>query len=102
MFDMDRGTAQALTELGRTDVGNVIFSWLDQLVESRKERLVSHRGIASIPDLWHDQGFIAGVKAVGQLFSAAETLAVSKDQSTTIDDPDPAYLGASPIDPRRS
>lgn len=101
MIDLDRVTAQALTELGRTDVGISLFGWMHALVEGRKERLVSHRGIASIPDMWHDQGFIAGVRAVGQLFDHAELLVQNEDDTATVDIPDPDYLGASPVNPRR-
>lgn len=101
MIDIDRATAQALAELERTDIGITMTSWMTALVDARKERLVSHRGIASIPDLWHDQGFIAGIRAVEQLFQHARNLVDTDEESTTLDIPDPAYLGASPDDPRR-
>lgn len=102
MIDIDRVTAVALSELERTDVGITLSSWMDALVESRKDRLVGHRGIASIPDLWHDQGFIAGVRAVGSLFQQARTIAeTEEDSGGELDIPDPAYSGASPDNPRR-
>ncbi len=101
MIDMDRVTAQALAELERTDVGITLVSWMESLVEDRKERLVGHRGIASIPDMWHDQGFIEGIRVTATIFDQARSIVASEEDSLELDIPDPVYLGASANQPRR-
>lgn len=100
-IDLDKVTAMSLVDFQRTDIGILLQDWMDQLVESRKEFLVSHRGVASIPDMWHDQGFISGVRAVGHLFDAARVVADSGEEQEQVEVPDPAYLGADPNNPRR-
>lgn len=106
-LDIDRVTAQALAEFERTDVGITVASWLEMLVEERKERLARHRGIASIPDMWHDQGFIDGVRSVAYLFEHAATIVGEEPDEddanplTSVEVPDPDYVGADPDQPRR-
>jgi hypothetical protein len=104
-FDMDKVTSMALAEFERTDVGITLISWMQALVEERKERLAGHRGIASIPDIWHDQGFVEGVRSVMHIFEHAKTMQnVWTDEDgnvTSVDLPEPSYLGANPEDPRR-
>ena len=103
MIDLDRATAQALLDLERTEVGQVMISWCEQLIEDRKNRLVTQRGLMSIPDLWHDQGFIAGVQHVANIFVAAENIVNTEEEivDAQISDLDPYYQGASPEEPRR-
>jgi hypothetical protein len=100
-LQMDRVTAQALTELRRTDAGITVLGWIAALENDRKERLAAHRGIMNIPDLWHDQGFIAGIRAVAHLFDHAENLVATEDEHTDVAIPLPTYQGATPLDPRR-
>jgi hypothetical protein len=100
-LDMDRVTAQALTLFEQTDMGITLIDWMNTLADDRKERLVGHRGIASIPDIWHDQGFIQGVLSVAQIFQHAEQLVSTEDEEVAMIVPDPAYEGASSTQPRR-
>jgi hypothetical protein len=102
-LDIDRVTALALAEFERTDVGITIGSWMQTLIEERKERLSRHRGITSIPDMWHDQGFIDGVRAVAYLFQHAGQMAAEEEveDELEIPVPEPSYLGANPEQPRR-
>ena len=102
MIDLDRVTAQALTELERTEVGQVMISWCKQLIEDRKNRLVTQRGLASIPDIWHDQGFIEGVQHVANIFLAAQNIVNTKVEDEVEELVlDPYYQGANPEEPRR-
>jgi len=107
-FDMDKSAANELAAFDRTDVGITMISWMNSLIEERKERLTGHRGIASIPDIWHDQGFIEGVKSVFHILEHAKTVAAMgndmgdpSDPVTSVGIPEPTYLGANPEDPRR-
>lgn len=100
-IDMDRVTAQALAELERTDVGITLLGWMSALIEDRKELLARHRGFTSIPEMWHDQGFVAGVRAVAHVFQHAKALVDTEDSRSEIQVPEPAYLGADPNNPRR-
>ena len=103
-LDMDRATAHAVLELQRTQVGELLVNWMSELVEGRKNLLVSHRSILQMPEVWHDQGFIAGVANVGLLFKHAQMIIDSEeeDQEEPLELPDPVYLGASPEQPRRT
>lgn len=103
-FEMDKVTASALAEFERTDVGITLLGWMDALIAERKERLVRHRGIASIPDMWHDQGFIEGIRNALHIFEHAKAVRTDWDDEPdelAIDIPEPAYLGANPDNPRR-
>ncbi len=105
MIDLDRVTAQALTDLERTEVGQIMVSWCEQLIEDRKNRLVTQRGLMNIPDLWHDQGFISGVQHVANIFIAAQNIVNTEEEvgdvQTHISELDPYYQGANPEEPRR-
>lgn len=106
-FEMDKETALALSSFDRTDIGITMISWMQALIEERKERLTGHRGIASIPDIWHDQGFVEGVRSVFHILEHARNItAVPMDEddlsvTVALDIPEPNYLGATPEDPRR-
>ncbi len=100
-LDMDRVTAQEFVALEQTDMGITLLDWIYTLGEDRKNRLASHRGITSIPEIWHDQGFISGVLAVGQIFQVAQELVKTEDDEIVVEVPDPAYEGASSYQPRR-
>jgi hypothetical protein len=101
---MDKVTATGLAEFERTDVGVTLHSWLDILVEERKERLIGHRGIVAVPEVWHDQGFVDGVRAVAHIFTHAKMVLGDfgeEEDTVEVEVPEPAYLGASSEQPRR-
>jgi hypothetical protein len=103
MLDMDRETAVAVLEFKRTAVGELFIDYLNTLVEDRKDRILGHRGVQSIPDVWHDQGFVDGVRTVNLLFIHAKLVA---EQAAKEEEADPnnrlgEYRGASPDNPRR-
>lgn len=103
-LEMDEVTSAALANLERTDVGITIMSWINTLIEERKERLTRHRGLTSIPDMWHDQGFVDGCRAVAHIFEHAKNMDgrfEEEEETTQVEVPEPSYLGASSDQPRR-
>ncbi len=102
-FDMDRATAHEVCGFLRTGVGDLLTSYIDTLAEERKERILGHRGINSIPDVWHDQGFVDGVRAVELLFIHAQEVidGPAEEEEPQADIPEGEYAGATPVNPRR-
>jgi hypothetical protein len=103
MLDMDRETAVAVLEFKRTAVGELLENYCNTLIEDRKDRILGHRGVQSIPDVWHDQGFVDGIRHVALLFSHALFIAeeAEKEEAKDPNNRLGEYTGASPDNPRR-